>query len=81
VRFARAEVEGSVTACVVEDDGLVPFATEGIDLPPGGAQEAIVAAAMARSRPATAGDPVPASAARLLAPIGRPPSVRDFYAF
>jgi fumarylacetoacetate (FAA) hydrolase len=81
VRFARAEIDGSTSACVVEDEALVPFATEGIDLPTGGAQEAIVAAAMSRGRPATTGEPVPHAEARVLAPIGRPPSVRDFYAF
>jgi fumarylacetoacetate (FAA) hydrolase len=81
VRLARAEIGGSVAACVVEGDALVPFAIEGIEVPPGGAQEAVVAAAMARARPAPTGDPVPLAEARLLAPVGRPPSVRDFYAF
>ncbi|HEU5149675.1 MAG TPA: fumarylacetoacetate hydrolase family protein [Iamia sp.] len=80
MRLARAVVAGAVTACVVEDDGLHPFAAEGADLPPGGAQEAIVAAATGRTRPVT-GPVVPPGAARVLAPIGRPSAVRDFYAF
>jgi 2-keto-4-pentenoate hydratase/2-oxohepta-3-ene-1,7-dioic acid hydratase in catechol pathway len=32
-------------------------------------------------RPRVVGDPVPLAAARLLAPVAQPPSVRDFYAF
>jgi 2-keto-4-pentenoate hydratase/2-oxohepta-3-ene-1,7-dioic acid hydratase in catechol pathway len=32
-------------------------------------------------RPRPDGDPVPLSAARLLAPVAEPPSIRDFYAF
>jgi 2-keto-4-pentenoate hydratase/2-oxohepta-3-ene-1,7-dioic acid hydratase in catechol pathway len=32
-------------------------------------------------RPRAMGDPVPLGAARLLAPVAQPPSIRDFYAF
>lgn len=82
MRLARAEVGGTVVACAVGDDGaLTPFAREGDEVAPGGAQDALVAAAMARTAPAAVADPVPAADARLLAPVGRPPSVRDFYAF
>ncbi len=81
MRFARAEVDGTVTAAVVEDGHLVPFAREGVEVGPGGAQDALVAAAMDRSAPAAVAEPVPEGEARLLAPVGRPPSVRDFYAF
>jgi len=81
VRFARAEVDGAVVAAIVDGDVLVPFAREGTDGPAGGAQDALVAAALARTAPPAVGDPIPVGAARLLAPVGRPPSVRDFYAF
>ncbi len=83
MRLARAEVTGTVAACVVGDDGtaLTPFAREGIEVGPGGAQEALVAAAMARTTPTAVADPVLAADAALRAPVGRPPSVRDFYAF
>lgn len=81
MRVARAEVDGAIVAAVVDGDHLVPFAREGTEVAPGGAQDALVAAAMARAAPATVADPVPLAGARLLAPVGRPPSVRDFYAF
>jgi fumarylacetoacetate (FAA) hydrolase len=81
VRFARAEVDGTVVAATVEGDTLVPFAAEGTDVPVGGAQDALVAAAVARAAPPPTTDPVPLAGAAVLAPVGRPPSVRDFYAF
>ncbi|HEV7722307.1 MAG TPA: fumarylacetoacetate hydrolase family protein [Iamia sp.] len=81
MRYARAEVDGTVVAAIVDGDALVPFAREGADLPVGGAQDALVVAAMARAAPPVVGDPIPAGDARLLAPVGHPPSVRDFYAF
>lgn len=82
MRFARAAHEGRVFAAVVEGDGLVPFAIEGAGgVAPGGAADALVAAAVARAAPAPVADPVPVAEARLLAPVGQPPSVRDFYAF
>jgi 2-keto-4-pentenoate hydratase/2-oxohepta-3-ene-1,7-dioic acid hydratase in catechol pathway len=81
VRLARSEFQGVVGAAVVEGDTLVPFAREGIEVAAGGAQGALVEAAMGRALPAAVADPVPLTDARLLAPVGRPPSVRDFYAF
>ena len=81
MRLARAEVGSVVTAGVVDGDVLVPFAREGVEVPPGGAQDALVATAMARTAPTPVADPVALAAVRLLAPVGRPPSVRDFYAF
>jgi len=81
VRYARAELAGAVVAGVVDDDVLVPFVREGVEVPVGGAQAALVEAAVARRRPAPVADPVPVADVRLLAPVGRPPSVRDFYAF
>jgi fumarylacetoacetate (FAA) hydrolase len=81
VRYARAEVDGIVMAAVVGNDLLVPFAREGVEVAGGGAQDALVAAAMARTAPPPVADPVALAEVRLLAPVGRPPSVRDFYAF
>ncbi|HJU01567.1 MAG TPA: fumarylacetoacetate hydrolase family protein [Actinomycetes bacterium] len=48
--------------------------------------EAVLDLAMAANadpglRPPSDGDPVPLAAARLLAPVAEPPSIRDFYAF
>jgi fumarylacetoacetate (FAA) hydrolase len=48
--------------------------------------EAVLDLAMAANedpglRPRADGDPVPLGAARLLAPVAEPPSIRDFYAF
>lgn len=81
MRLARAEVDGVVTAGVVDGDLLVPLAREGVEVPVGGAQDALVAAAMARTAPPPVADPAALADVRLLAPVGRPPSVRDFYAF
>jgi 2-keto-4-pentenoate hydratase/2-oxohepta-3-ene-1,7-dioic acid hydratase in catechol pathway len=81
LRLARAEVAGRVVAAVVDGESLVPFAVEGEHVPDGGAQDALVAAATARTAPAAVADAVALADARLLAPVGRPPSVRDFYAF
>lgn len=81
MRLARAEVGGVVTAGTIDGDLLVPVAREGIEVPVGGAQDALVALAMARTAPAPVADPAALADVRLLAPVGRPPSVRDFYAF
>lgn len=85
MRYARARHQGTVLAAVVDDGHLVPFAVEGGGgegaVPPGGAQDALVRAAAERVAPAPVGDPIPEGEATLLAPVGRPPSVRDFYAF
>jgi len=82
VRFARAEHDGRVVAAVVDGDDLVPFAIEGESgVGPGGAQAALIETAVRREAPAPVADPIPRAEARLLAPVGDPPSVRDFYAF
>lgn len=82
MRLARARRGDLVLAGHLEGDHLVPFATEGEGgVGPGGAQEALLAAAMAGGPPARTADPVPLEEVDLLAPVGRPPSVRDFYAF
>jgi 2-keto-4-pentenoate hydratase/2-oxohepta-3-ene-1,7-dioic acid hydratase in catechol pathway len=66
-------LDGEVVVPVADGDG------------PGGL-EAVLDLAMAANadptlRPQAGGDPVPLSAARLLAPVTDPPSIRDFYAF
>ncbi len=81
MRLARAAIGGAVVAAAVDGDALVPFAREGREVGPGGAQDALVDAATARAAPAAVDDAVPLDGTRLLAPVGRPPSVRDFYAF
>jgi len=82
VKLARARHGGRVVAGWLDDDALQPFAVEGEGgLAPGGAQEALVAAAMARRAPPAVGPPIPWATADVLAPVGRPPSIRDFYAF
>lgn len=82
MRLARARRGDLVLAGHLEGDHLVPFATG----PVGGGtadrtQDALLAAAMARTPPAPVADPVAVADVDLLAPVGRPPSVRDFYAF
>lgn len=83
MRYARAEVDGVVAACVLVDDdsSLVPVAREGHEVAPGAAQVALVQIAAERAEPDPVADPVAMADARVLAPVGRPPSVRDFYAF
>ncbi|MEJ7583114.1 MAG: fumarylacetoacetate hydrolase family protein [Acidimicrobiales bacterium] len=46
-----------------------------------GGQAALLEAAMAARPPEPIADPVPSTSVRFLAPVGAPPSVRDFYAF
>ncbi|CAN5771482.1 fumarylacetoacetate hydrolase family protein [soil metagenome] len=82
MRLARARHQGEVVAGLVDGDQLVPFAIEGRDVGPGGAQDAGLTAAMTPDEPRPSAGPVLAlDDVRLLAPVGRPPSVRDFYAF
>ncbi|MBV9951553.1 MAG: fumarylacetoacetate hydrolase family protein, partial [Acidimicrobiia bacterium] len=72
--------DGSVWAGVVgPDDQLTPFARG--DASAAGAQSELIEAAMSRRAPEAIGPPVARPSVRLLAPIGVPPSIRDFYAF
>ncbi len=81
MRLARARHRGTVLAGLVDGDRLVPFAVEGAGLiAVGGAQDAVLAAAVAGDI-GPAGDALALAEVDLLAPVGRPPSVRDFYAF
>jgi 2-keto-4-pentenoate hydratase/2-oxohepta-3-ene-1,7-dioic acid hydratase in catechol pathway len=75
LRYARLVVGGVEVAGWLDGDDVVPFAVGP------GAQDALVTAAMTRAAPAAVADPVPLAGAALLAPVGRPPAVRDFYAF
>jgi 2-keto-4-pentenoate hydratase/2-oxohepta-3-ene-1,7-dioic acid hydratase in catechol pathway len=66
-------LDGDVIVPVADGDG-----SDGL--------EAVLDLAMAANddpalRPRAQGDPVPLAAARLLAPVAEPPSIRDFYAF
>lgn len=78
VRFVDAG--GQVWAGTVGDnDTVVPFARG--DASATGAQAAVLEAAVAGRAPDPVGDAVPLASVRLLAPVGVPPSIRDFYAF
>ena len=63
---------------VVTDDGLTPVARIGKGRE---GDAAVVNFAMRREAPLSIDDPVPADSVSLVAPVRRPPSIRDFYAF
>lgn len=78
MRIARVAVPGGVLTAYVDGDRLVPVGD--------GTQTSVLSLAMAVRadpglRPAPVADALPLSGARLLAPVPRPPTVRDFYAF
>lgn len=73
MKLARIEIAGQILVAVVEGDQAVPVSD--------GGQDALVEIAMTRQRPEPIGEAVPLSAVKLLAPIGRPPSIRDYMAF
>ncbi len=84
MRLARyVDAGGSVWAGALgPDDTVTPFARG--DASPAGGQAELLAAAMAATAgrtPGPVGEPVPVASVRLLAPVGAPPSIRDFYAF
>ncbi|HXH57455.1 fumarylacetoacetate hydrolase family protein [Iamia sp.] len=82
MRLVRARHQGSVAAGWLAGDLVHPFAIEGVDgVAAGGAQAALLAAAMSRRPPAVTAPPFALVEADLLAPVAEPPSVRDFYAF
>ncbi len=78
MRLARyLAADGRPRVGVVDADGVTAIATgDGVD-----GQAALLAAAMARAGPERVGDPVALATSTLLAPVPRPPSIRDFYAF
>jgi 2-keto-4-pentenoate hydratase/2-oxohepta-3-ene-1,7-dioic acid hydratase in catechol pathway len=77
MRFATYELDGSVHAGVVADDGLyaLPPGTTVLDLVRAGLPAALTAGAAA-----LAGSPTPLHRVRLLPPLA-PPTIRDFVAF
>jgi 2-keto-4-pentenoate hydratase/2-oxohepta-3-ene-1,7-dioic acid hydratase in catechol pathway len=77
MRFATCELDGSVHAGVVSDDGLhtLPSGTTVLDLVRAGLPAALTAGAEALT-----GRPTPLDRVRLLPPL-TPPTVRDFVAF
>ena len=82
MRFARyVDADGSVWAGTVDDavGSVTPFARG--DASAAGAQAELLEAAMSRRAPAAIGLSAPLASVRLLAPVGVPPSIRDFYAF
>jgi fumarylacetoacetate (FAA) hydrolase len=81
VHLARyVDGDGSVWAGVVgPDDQLTPFARG--DASATGAQAELIEAATSGRVPEPIGPPVARASVQLLAPIGVPPSIRDFYAF
>lgn len=82
MRYARLRLAEGVAAGWVSGGLVHPFAVEGQGgVAPGAAQDALLAAAVERSSPPVVAPPVPLEEAEVLAPVGRPPSVRDFYAF
>ncbi len=83
MRLARYRRDGVVAAGWVDDDDLVhPFVVEGLGgARPGDAQTALVDAGWRRTAPDPVGPATPLAEVALLAPVGDPPSVRDFYAF
>ncbi|MET8763505.1 fumarylacetoacetate hydrolase family protein [Lentzea sp. NPDC004782] len=77
MRFATCQLDGSVHAGVVSDDGLhtLPSGTTVLDLVRAG-----LPAALAAGTAALTGPPTPLDRVRLLPPLA-PPTVRDFVAF
>lgn len=77
MRFATYQLDGSVHAGVVSDDGLhaLPSGTTVLDLVRTG-----LPAALAAGTAALAGPPTPLDRVRLLPPL-TPPTIRDFVAF
>jgi fumarylacetoacetate (FAA) hydrolase len=73
MKLARLDIDGQEVIAIVDGDAAIPVAE--------GGQDVLVELAMRRERPSTIGDAVPLSAARVLAPIGTPPSIRDYMAF
>jgi fumarylacetoacetate (FAA) hydrolase len=73
MRIARIESAGQRGVAVLTEDGVEIVST--------GGQDDLVAIVAAGEAPGTPLDTVPLNQVRLLAPLDRPPSVRDFFAF
>lgn len=83
MRLARFCLDGAVAAGWLDErDRVHPFVVEGRGgAGPGEAQRGLVDAAWRRRVPDPVGAAIALADADLLAPVGEPPSVRDFYAF
>lgn len=73
MRLAQIEADGERLVANVADGVAAPIGT--------GGQDELVAVAMSGELPTAIGPAVPLENVRLLPPIDRPPSVRDFFAF
>lgn len=73
MKLARMEIDATEVVALVDGDTATPIAE--------GGQDALVAIAMAGQSPAAISEPVALETARVLAPIGQPPSIRDYMAF
>lgn len=83
MRLVRCRLDGAIAGGWIDQGDLVhPFVVEGVDgARTGDAQRAVIDAGWRRAAPDPVRDPVPLREVDLLAPVGEPPSVRDFYAF
>jgi hypothetical protein len=73
MRIARVEAAGQQGVAVLDGDSARIVSD--------GGQQELVAIAAAGEAPGTVLDTVPLDQVRVLAPLDRPPSVRDFFAF
>jgi fumarylacetoacetate (FAA) hydrolase len=79
-RYRDRDGDGQPRVGVVDGGTVTAIATAGTAAADGG-QAALLAAAMASTAPAVEADPVDLATVALLAPVPRPPAIRDFYAF
>ncbi|MAT03881.1 MAG: fumarylacetoacetase [Acidimicrobiaceae bacterium] len=73
MRLARLDVDGQELVALIEDRSAIPVSE--------GGQAALIEIAMRRERPEPIGAPLSLDDVQLLAPIDRPPSIRDYMAF
>ena len=78
MRIARVEAAGQQGIAVLGSD---PSGGDSARIVSDGGQQELVAIAAAGQAPDTVLDTVPLDQVRVLAPLDRPPSVRDFFAF
>lgn len=81
MKIARFTDPGGLVWIGVVDSAAGTVAPIAAETSPHEGQEALLRAAMGRSRLEPIGPAVPLEAVRLLAPVPEPPSIRDFYAF
>lgn len=73
MKLARLAIDGREVVATIDGDTATPVSD--------GGQAALVEIAMSRQAPPAIADPVPLSSATILAPIGQPPTIRDYMAF